>query len=442
MEIVQNKNSIPYVKEYDEDITTYMLKGGEFMPWEIDSWQECSMSWKESCYIHAGISGFAWQLIGPGAKELLSYASTNSIENWPLHFGKHLVFCDENGLIQAHALTVRDADESYRVFACNPWPIIRLLNTGDYQVEFNMVPMFVFQCSGPTSLTALEAATNTDLHGVRFLETVPVTIPGLEGDFEIQRIGMSGTLAYELRGPAELGPTVYDILYQAGKPYGMKRLGWRTYVVNHTEGGFPQVTCTFEQSCDLDPDFVASGMNIIPPIRTGSIDPDDVRARLRTPFEVDWGWMVKFDHDFVGREAVEAEAADPKRTVVNLEWNKEDILDIFASQWQEGEPYKLMEFPSAVQQPAGGHADHVTTPDGRKVGVSSDPLYSYYYRQTISQAIVDLEFAKEGTELIVQWGDFGKRIKNVRATVARYPYIDLESNQSYDTSKVPYGCER
>ena len=32
---------------------------------------------------------------------------------------------------------------------------------------------------------------------------------------------------------------------KANRDFGMERLGWRTYLVNHVEGGFPQLTWTF-----------------------------------------------------------------------------------------------------------------------------------------------------------------------------------------------------
>ena len=60
---------------------------------------------------------------------------------------------------------------------------------------------------------------------------------------------------------------------------------------------------------------------------SGSVDPNDLRARYRTPVEVGWAGMCKFDHDFLGRAALEAEVANPKRTVVTLRWNPEDVVD-------------------------------------------------------------------------------------------------------------------
>jgi glycine cleavage system aminomethyltransferase T len=222
----------------------------------------------------------------------------------------------------------------------------------------------------------------------------------------------------------------------------MKRLGWKTYVVNHVEGGFPQMTCTFTLADVINPEYMK---NSDPREKyqalaiTGSVDPKDMRQRFRTPGEVGWSWMAKFDHEFLGREAVEAEAKNPKRTIVTLRWNPEDVIDIYTSLFRKGEEYKLLDLPFGQQEPAGGHADHVTAKDGKKIGISSGTTYSYYYREEISMCTIDVDQAKIGNNVIVHWGDYGKRIKEVRATVERFPYLDLPRNEKYDLSTVPSG---
>jgi hypothetical protein len=61
---------------------------------------------------------------------------------------------------------------------------------------------------------------------------------------------------------------------------------------------------------------------------------------------------------------------------------------------------------------------------------------SYSTQRSVSDV---LDLAEEGAEVIVRWGDFGRPIKDVHATVARHPYLDLEPNQTYDLSRVPRG---
>ena len=423
------------------DTKTYLNRGNGFAVWEADDWKSTSMSWKESCYIHAGISGPVFSIEGPDAQAMLSMASINDVNKWPIGTHKHLVMCNADGLIEAHSLALRAAKDVFRYYAGNPWPLFRQVGTGQFNAKLDTVDMFIFQIAGPKALTVIEKLISQSQRDIKFLECKMIKLPGIESEIELARIGMTGNLAYELRGPAELGAQVYDMIYQVGKPFGMKRLGWRTYCVNHVEGGFPQITVTFTVASVIDPVFLQNQEMVLRglPEYTGSIDPADVRARLRTPGEVGWMWMARFDHEFLGREAVLAESQSPQRKVVNLRWNVQDILDIVASQYQDGEEYRHLEYPCGVEQPAGGHADLVTTLDGKPIGVSSGTTYSYYYRDEISQAILDINQTELGSEVLVHWGDFSKRIKKVRATVVRYPYIDLTRNEDDDLSSIPSG---
>ena len=435
-------DKIGMVPDY-QDVKLYINYARKGMiVWEGDPWKETTLSWKESAYIHAGISGDEMIFEGADAQELISRASINNVYKWKEGMSKHLVQCDEDGLIANHGLMIRDGENRFRMFAANPAPILQLMKPG-IRVQYSTRKGFIFQFAGPKSLQILELATKESIRDVSFLMARPTRIPGIPAEIEIARIGMAGTLAYELRGPAEHGPAVYDAVYQVGKPLGMKRLGWRSYLVNHVEGGFPQMTGTFTFSFDSekvfegrDPRDAYAALNF-----TGSVDPGDYRARFRTPGELGWSWMARFDHDFVGRAAVEAEASNPKRTIVTLRWNREDVTDIYASLFRQDEDYKTIELPCGQPQPAGGHADHVTAKDGKRIGVSSGTTYSYYYREMISHCSIDVDQAQIGNEVIVCWGDFGRRIKEVRATVERYPYLDLPRNEYYDLNTVPSGLD-
>jgi glycine cleavage system aminomethyltransferase T len=48
--------------------------------------------------------------------------------------------------------------------------------------------------------------------------------------------------------------------------------------------------------------------------------------------------------------------------------------------------------------------------------------------EALSHGCVDPELAKPGTELVVEWGDHGRRIKKARVTVERFPYLTEKRN--------------
>ena len=66
---------------------------------------------------------------------------------------------------------------------------------------------------------------------------------------------------------------------------------------------------------------------------------------------------MKFDDDFVGRAALEAEVANPTRTAVTLRWGPEDAVDIYASPLEPGEAYR----PSTCRLPPWSRR-HEATP--------------------------------------------------------------------------------
>jgi len=83
---------------------------------------------------------------------------------------------------------------------------------------------------------------------------------------------------------------------------------------------------------------------------------------------------------------------------------------------------KPLDLPYAPNEWPQAHADHVLK-DGRRIGVSSSTIYSAYFREVLSMRCIDLEHAKIGTQVVVQWGDHGGRLKDVRASVERFPYL-------------------
>jgi vanillate/3-O-methylgallate O-demethylase len=209
------------------DVPTYRNLDGQLHIWEGDGWKETSLSWKTGCYIASNLSGIPeLTYSGPDAQEFLSRLSINNVHKWPIGTSKHLVMPDENGFIANHALTVRDSEDSFRQFASMaPWPVYRAQSLG-LDVRIGTRDIFLYQVAGPTSLQVLERLLGKDLRDVAFLAIRKITIPGVdaEADIELSRIGMAGTLAYELRGPLKYGPAVFDAVYQAGKDFGIKRL--------------------------------------------------------------------------------------------------------------------------------------------------------------------------------------------------------------------------
>ena len=75
---------------------------------------------------------------------------------------------------------------------------------------------------------------------------------------------------------------------------------------------------------------------------------ENIEDYYLTPWELGYGPHVKFDHDFVGREALEQRPEDPQRRKVTLALNTADVMRAIGSEFEKDDRAKYMEFPSAV----------------------------------------------------------------------------------------------
>ncbi len=165
-----------------------------------------------------------------------------------------------------------------------------------------------------------------------------------------------------------------------------------------------------------------------------------------TPFDVGWDFLVKFNHEFTGREALEKLAKEPRRrTPVTLEWNAEDVERVFATRLcPSEEPCEDISVQSDafwnVKAEGEGYtyrADKVFHGED-VIGLSSGRIISYTYNSMISLGFIDPQYARVGTELEILWGTPGTRQMKIRAKVARYPYNDdYIRNQDKDVETIP-----
>ena len=422
----------PYVPFY-KDIQRYcnrVSNGPMVVPFEITGWRDEQLSWEKTCYIHGGLNPTpTFRFRGPGAREFLKKHTVNTYEKFPIGSGKHCIQCDEAGDIMGHGVVFRTGEDEFETY----WMILLAhaaeSEKGNYEMEFTdmTAERFLLQIAGPKSLSVLESATGEDLHNVKFFRFRNTSIN--EKKLRIARLGMAGTLAYELHGDIRYSREIYDAVYQAGKHFGIRRLGWYAYMMQHTMNGFPQASYHFP--------IKIPGRDTRGLIR-GSVGPEE--TGYRNPVELGWGFCIKFDHDFIGRPALEKMMADPKRTIVTLEWNEEDIMKVHDSQFGDEEPYAPFDSVNDLASDFAirVHQDRVLDTEGNQVGVSSGRMYSVYYRRMISISTLDIPLAKIGSEVSVLWGDPGTRQIKIRAKVARFPYFDENRNSTFDVETIPH----
>jgi vanillate/3-O-methylgallate O-demethylase len=174
----------------------------------------------------------------------------------------------------------------------------------------------------------------------------------------------------------------------------------------------------------------------------GSMKTGNIEDYYLTPWDVDYGRVVKFDHDFIGREALEKMAEGPHRQKVTLVWDHDDVQAIYAGQLGHKDlPTKNMDFPAAHY---ASYPYDLVTKDGKQVGISIAPAYSANEKAWISLAILNPDVAEIGTEVTVTWGepDGGSS----KPTVERHRQADVRAEVHpwpiHEASRLTYRSQK
>ncbi|NQD97006.1 aminomethyl transferase family protein, partial [Pseudomonas sp. CrR25] len=220
------------------------------------------------------------------------------------------------------------------------------------------------QISGPSALALCEKLVGASLRDIKFMHTRTFKVKDLEVMF--LRQGMAGEVGFELQGPITEREALIAAVMELAPEFGMRRLGARNLMINHVEACYPTGSMHFYNALADESrrdyfDFMSDDKNlpdawIGSPFETvlrynfssaysGSWDGDDLSGLYRSPIEMGWSKNVVFDHDFIGREALERELAEPRRQVVTLEFNSEDVMRVHASLFGSGDAYRQFEFP-------------------------------------------------------------------------------------------------
>jgi glycine cleavage system aminomethyltransferase T len=239
---------------------------------------------------------------------------------------------------------------------------------------------------------------------------------------------MAGRPGFELFGPWEDGARVREAILAAGAGLGLVPAGARAYSTANLESGWvPSPLPAIFTGDELQP-----YREWLPAARAGSLGgsftSDDVSDYYVTPHELGYGRFVKLDHDFVGREALEALDPSAQRRKVTLVWDADDVAAAIASWFREGEKAKYLELPKSRY--ALYQADSVLSA-GKPVGISHDCGLVANEDAFVSLASVDPGLAEPGTPVTVIWGESPPSTKpqvephsqvEIRATVAHVPY--------------------
>ena len=430
----------------------YQMMPGVMLPYEYEGVAREISAYQTGAWIGTALMiSPIFDVYGPDVTKFFNSICTNDFSNLGLTGIRHAVVCNEKGQILTDGVALKVAEDRVRTYWLNP-PLAYLAETSgmDIHVEDMTGREYFIQIDGERALEILEDAFQADLHDIKFAKHRIQMVDGKA--VRVLRLGMSGNLAYEIHGDMADFAEIYNKVWASGQKFGARKLGLHAYnLFNHTEAGFPNINLHyplpwFESGEGLANYLYQHPMTAFYNIKRelkGSVG-DDLESRFMTPYDVGWDFLVKFNHDFTGRAALEKLAKERRRTCVTLEWNADDVAAVYATRLRPGEqPCEDITVQGSSfdnQRPTGEgftyRADKVFHGD-EVIGLSSGRIVSYTYNSMISLGFIKPEYSKEGTELEILWGTPGTRQMKVRAKVARFPYNkDYIRNENKDVEEI------
>ena len=417
------------------------------VPSEFSNWRDEQRAWKETAVLFNQSYHMADMWIkGPDAIKLLSATGINSFENYSVNKAKQFVGCSYDGYVIGDAiLFYLDKDELLLVGrpSIHNWVQYHAEKDG-FKVSLSrdersiardtpiVRRLYRYQVQGPNANLVLNKLNGGPIPDIKFFNMGEITIAGRK--VRALRHGMSGAPGLELWGPHEEREEIRAAIAEAGKEFGLRQVGARAYATNTLESGWipsPMPGVYSGEKMKAYRQWLSGNGYEATASLAGSFYSDNIEDYYLTPWDVGYGFMVKFDHDFTGREALEKIAKNPKRKKVTLAWNADDCTKIIGSMFQKGgDPYKCIDLP--LTNYASLPYDKVSR-NGKMIGLSTFSGYSFNERAMLSLGIIDVEHAEVGTQVTFVWGEEGGG--SSKPTVERHKQIEVRAT----VGPVPYG---
>jgi aminomethyltransferase len=321
-----------------------------------------------------------WEVLGPDAEALVQHAVTRDIRRLAVGQVVYTAVCNETGGMIDDATVFRLGQDNFRFVGGDEYDGIWLRELAErlglkVWVKPSTDQLHNVAVQGPESREIMKQFVWTpptqpsidELKWFRFLV-------GRIGDYDgvpivVSRTGYTGELGYEVFCHPDDGQAVWDAIWEAGAPRGLKPLGLEALDMIRIEAGLIFAGYEFDDQVD--------------------------------PFEAGIGFAVKLDSedDFVGKEALVERSAHPQRTLVGLELDGNETA---------------------------GHGDEVW--DGRRrVGVITSGTRSPTLRKNIALCRMSVQYSELGTA--VEVGKLDGLQKRIPAQVVRFPFYDPDKTR-------------
>jgi aminomethyltransferase len=323
-----------------------------------------------------------WEILGPDAEALMQHAVTRDIRRLADGQVVYTALCNETGGMIDDATVFRLGADNFRFVGGDEYDGVHLKRLAErlglrVWIKPTTDELHNVAVQGPLSREILSeiiwsADAQPKLAELKWFRFLIGRIGTYDGTpVIVSRTGYSGELGYEIWCHPSDGPRVWDAIWAAGAPRGMKPLGLDALDMLRIESGLIFAGYEFDDQVD--------------------------------PFEAGIGFTVALDtdDDFCGKAALVERKAHPQRTLVGLELEGNETA---------------------------GHADCVHEPGGRsQIGVITSGTRSPTLRKNIALCRMAVQYAEPGTA--VEVGKLDGHQKRIPATVVRVPFYDPEKKR-------------
>ena len=224
---------------------------------------------------------------GPDALRVMNRLVTRDLGKLRPGRVAYALWCDEDGMVIDDGTVFRLGEDDFRLCCQEPqlgW-LCDVAWGFDVTVEEESEAVAGLSLQGPTSFAVLAAA---GLGAAGSLK--PFDLAEFDGIL-ISRTGFTGDLGYELWVPPSRALGLWDRLWDAGRPYGLRPIGYAALDLARLEAG-----------------FVLAGRDYV------GIHHASRPTRGRTPYELGYGALVDLAKDhFNGRRALVRHAEKGQR---------------------------------------------------------------------------------------------------------------------------------
>ena len=301
---------------------------------------------------------------GPHALSLIQKVSSNDASKLTVGKAQYSCMPNEHGGIVDDLIIYQIKKEQY----------LLVVNASNIEKDWNHIAKYndtfkadmrniseeysLLAIQGPLAVKAMQALTSIDLAAIKFYHFEVADFAGIEHVI-ISATGYTGSGGFEIYCKNEEVQQIWDRVFEAGAPYGIKPIGLAARDTLRLEMGY-------------------------------SLYGNDIDDHT-SPLEAGLGWITKFTKNFVNSEALEKEKTHgSKQKLVAFELNERGI-------------------------PRQGYA--IVDGDGKKIGTVTSGTMSPSMGIGIGMGYVPLVFSGVGSKIYIQI-----RKNAVEATVVTLPF--------------------